>query len=113
LTEKTEKQADKMLDKTRIIQKIETQHPLMHRYGISKVGLFGSYARGQQHPESDIDLLVDFEDGQETFDNFMAACALFEGIFKGKKVEVVTLKGLSPHIGPYILKEVEYAKIAR
>jgi hypothetical protein len=101
-----------MLDKKEIKQKIREKDLLIRKYGISKVGLFGSYVRGQQRENSDIDILIDFEEGQETFDNFIEVCAIFDSIFKGKKVEVVTINGLSPYIGPHILKEVEYVKIS-
>jgi predicted nucleotidyltransferase len=39
--------------------------------GVRKIGLFGSSVRGEQHPDSDIDLLVEFKAGQKTFDAFM------------------------------------------
>jgi predicted nucleotidyltransferase len=79
--------------------------------GVSRIGLFGSFVRGEQHHDSDIDLLVEFEAGQKTFDAFMHLSFLLEEIFQ-RNVELVTVESLSPHIGPYILKEVEYASIA-
>jgi hypothetical protein len=72
------------------------------------VGLFGSYVREEQSPDSDIDILVHFKPEQETFDNLMFTYDLFENLFKGFKVEVVTTTGLSPYIGPQILREVQY-----
>jgi predicted nucleotidyltransferase len=77
-------------------------------FGVKNVGLFGSYLRNEQSKESDIDILLDFEPGHENFDNLMNACDLFEELFKNEKVEVVTLNGLSPYIGPKILSEVVY-----
>jgi predicted nucleotidyltransferase len=44
----------------------------LSKLGICAVGLFGSYLRNEQTPQSDIDVLVDFEPEQETFENFMA-----------------------------------------
>jgi predicted nucleotidyltransferase len=79
--------------------------------GVSRIGLFGSFVRGEQHHDSDIDLLVEFEAGQKTFDAFMHLSFLLEEILQ-RNVELVTVESLSPHIGPYILKEVEYASIA-
>ena len=79
--------------------------------GVSRIGLFGSFVRGEQHHDSDIDLLVEFEVGQKTFDGFMHLSFLLEEILQ-RRVELVTLESLSPHIGPHILKEVEYAAIA-
>jgi len=52
--------------------------------------------------------LIDFEPEKENFDNFMAAYDLFEKIFKNEKIEVVSINGLSPYIGPEILNEVQY-----
>ena len=40
--------------------------------GVRRMGLFGSFVRGEQGPASDIDLLVEFAPGKKTFDNFMA-----------------------------------------
>lgn len=75
--------------------------------GVRQVGLFGSFARDDQGPSSDVDLLVEFEPGQKTFDNFMELAFLLEELLQ-RRVELVTAEALSPHIGPKILKEVEY-----
>jgi len=101
-----------MLSKKHIKDEISSNGLLMRQHGISKIGLFGSFARQEQKSGSDIDILVDFQQDKETFDNFMAICDLLDNIFKGYKVEVVTTGGLSPYIGPHILKEVEYVQIA-
>lgn len=76
--------------------------------GLRKLGLFGSYVRGEQHPESDIDILVEFVPEQKTFDNFMQLSFFLEDLLR-HKVELVTVESLSPYLGPHILKEVEYA----
>jgi hypothetical protein len=79
--------------------------------GVSRIGLFGSFVRGEQRPDSDIDLLVEFEVGKKTFDAFMGLSFFLEEILQ-RKVEVITTESLSPHIGPHILKEVEYVALA-
>lgn len=38
--------------------------------GVKRIGIFGSFVRGEQRPESDIDFLVEFQPGKKTFDNF-------------------------------------------
>ncbi|HMQ62007.1 MAG TPA: nucleotidyltransferase family protein [Flavilitoribacter sp.] len=101
-----------MLTKKNIEDLIKGNSLQIKNYGISKIGLFGSFARQAQHQASDIDILIDFEEGKETFDNFMAVCLLLDQLFKDYKVEVVTTKGLSPYIGPHILNSVEYVQIA-
>ena len=80
------------------------------RYGIVELGLFGSFARDQQSNRSDVDILVEFEPGKKSFDNFMHLAFFLEQQL-GRRVELVTPESLSPHIGPYILREVEYASI--
>lgn len=76
-------------------------------FGIKRLGLFGSYAKGKQNAQSDIDLLVEFEEGKKTFDNFIQLSFLLEDLL-GKKIELITLESLSPYIKPKITKEVEY-----
>jgi len=91
-----------------ILTTIGSNRDKLARYGIRKVGLFGSYARDEQSPESDIDILIDFEPDHENYDNYMAVYDILEQLFNTEKVEIVTRNGLSPHIGPNILNEVLY-----
>ena len=76
-------------------------------FGVKKLGLFGSFVRNEQNIESDIDLLVEFEEGQKTFDNFMQVSFLLEELLKWP-VELVTVESVSPYLRPYITQEVEY-----
>jgi len=97
-----------MSRKDDILTKLKSAKQDLQRFGVSKMGLFGSYSRDEQTDASDIDLLVDFEPGRESYDNLMAVCDFFERLFINYKIDVVTKNGLSPHIGPRILKEVNY-----
>lgn len=97
-----------MTTKENIISVLKTHKPALSRYGVSNIGLFGSYLRNEQSKRSDIDLLIDFEPDKESFDNYMAVYDIFENLFKNEKVEIVTKNGLSRHIGPKILNEVLY-----
>jgi len=101
-----------MLTKSKIQKQIQQNSSRIKAYGITKIGLFGSYVHHKQVEESDIDILIDFEEGRETFDNFMDVCSLLDSLFQGHRVEVVTANGLSPYIGPHILNTVEYVQIA-
>ncbi|MGM9707610.1 MAG: nucleotidyltransferase family protein [Prevotella sp.] len=80
----------------------------LSKYGVSSIGLFGSTVRNENGPDSDIDILVDFTDGKETFDNLMSVCDLLQSTFKSSKLDVVTKKGLSPYIESVILNETRY-----
>jgi len=97
-----------MTNRHKILNLIKTHRPKLRQFGIRDIGLFGSYVRDEQSPGSDIDILIDFEPESENFDNFMAACDYIENLFKNEKVDIVTRNGLSPFIGPDILKEVYY-----
>jgi len=97
-----------MTTKDYILFTINTNRQTLNRLGLVKVGLFGSYARDEQSEKSDIDILIDFNPEMENFNNYMAACDIFEQLFKNEKVEIVTKNGLSPYIGPKILNEVVY-----
>ncbi len=79
--------------------------------GVKKIGLFGSFVRDEQTPESDIDLLIQFEPDKKNFDNFMDLSGLLEDLLQ-RRVEIVTTEGLSPYIGPRIMSEVEYASLS-
>jgi len=79
--------------------------------GVKRLGLFGSFVREEQRSASDIDLLVEFQPGKKTFDNFMELSFLLEDLFR-RRVELVTTESLSPYLGPHILREVQYVSLA-
>lgn len=78
--------------------------------GVRRLGLFGSFVRGEQHVDSDVDFLVEFEPDQKTYDHFMSLAVLLEDLLH-RRIELVTTDALSPHIGPHIMGEVEYAAL--
>ena len=79
--------------------------------GVKHLGFFGSFARDEAQIDSDIDFYVEFYEGRKSFDSFMDLADLLEEI-TGRKVELLTPQSLSKHIGPHILKELEYADLA-
>ncbi len=98
-----------MLTRQIILHTLKANELNLAKLGVRKVGLFGSFNQGVAHPESDLDLLVDFFEEQETFDNLVACADFLELLFPAQKVKVVTLHGLSPHIGPQIILDTVYA----
>lgn len=96
------------MDKIVVMQKLSDAKEHLRQYGVSAVGLFGSTVRGENRQDSDIDILIDFSIDQETYVNYLAVCALLEQLFENQQVDIVTRNGLSRHIGPMILKGVEY-----
>lgn len=98
------------MTKQKIIDILVTHQSEVKKFGVKRCGLFGSHMRGEQRKNSDIDILVEFEPHQKTFDNFMRLAFFLEELF-GQKVDLVTVESLSPYIGPHILAEVEYVSI--
>ena len=97
-----------MTTRENILTILRNHKSQVSKFGVSSIGLFGSYVRNEQSVKSDIDLLVDFEPEKENFDNYMAVYDIFENLFKNEKIEIVTKNGLSKYIGPKILNDVMY-----
>ena len=76
------------------------------RYGVQRLGLFGSYVKGGQRKKSDIDILVTFNRDIDLFD-FLDLRKYLE-IQLQAKVDLVMETALKPAIGKRILSEVEY-----
>ncbi len=87
-----------------IIKEIkEKAIPLMQPYGVTRVALFGSYARGEAGPESDVDILVEFPRGTSLFD--LADLQIKLETALGKKIDLVTYNSLHPLLKDRILAE--------
>lgn len=79
---------------------------LKNKYKISKVGIFGSYVRGEQRNESDVDVLVDYDEAPSLIALIEVENMLSDLL--GMKVDLVTSKGLKPQLRQHILNEVIY-----
>jgi hypothetical protein len=99
-------------DTKEIISKlIEENRDKVRNFGVKRLGIFGSFVRGSQVENSDIDILVEFSSGQKNYDNFINLAFFLEEIFQ-RRVELVTPESISPYLKPYIMKEVEYVEIS-
>jgi hypothetical protein len=97
----------------RIIKEIEQvikehKNELIKRYRVKEIGIFGSYIRVEHKQESDLDILVEFEDDARigllefiNLENYLSELL-------GVKVDLVEKSALKPRIGKHILKEVVY-----
>ncbi len=97
--------------KASIIELLKSHERRIRAFGVTRLGLFGSFVRGENGPKSDLDLIVEFEPGKKTFDNFMQLSFFLQDLFK-RRIELVTRESLSPYIGPHIMREVEYVAFA-
>lgn len=97
--------------KQQILRILAAHSDEIRERGVLRLALFGSYAKGTPGPDSDVDLLVQFASGCKTYDAFLGLAAFLEEILD-RPVELITLEGLSPHLGPAILASAEDALAA-
>jgi predicted nucleotidyltransferase len=83
------------------------QKDIRGRFKVKEIGLFGSYVRDEQKSESDIDILVDFQEGYKTFDNYMELKFFLEDIFHSK-VDLAIKGAIRKELKEYILTEAVY-----
>ena len=90
-----------MLDTIRA--KREELYDVARKFNVESLYVFGSCARGEETPESDIDFLVQFSP-RSRFGDHVELSDAFNTLF-GRKVDVVSSRGLSPYVGKLIWKD--------
>ncbi len=75
-------------------------------FGVTEIGLFGSFVREEQTEDSDIDLLVNLQNN--SWDNFFNLLDFAEALFEGRKVDIISENAISGYGGVNICREVEY-----
>ena len=98
------------LSKEKIFSIIRQHKDELKKYGVKRIGLFGSFVRGEQNKSSDVDIIVEFEEGRKNFDNFMNTVFLLEKLF-GREVDILTPESINKHLKPYIVKEAVYEEV--
>ena len=79
---------------------------LRERYTVTRIGVFGSFARGEQRPESDVDVVVEL--AEPTFDHYVDLKFKLEEVLQ-RPVDLVMMETLKPRLRPIIEQEVVYA----
>lgn len=87
-----------------VISSIRKRRAELTRLGVKSLSLFGSVARGEERPDSDVNFLLEFE-GRTTFDRFMDTKFYLEEIL-GCKVDLVMPQGIKPRMKPYIMQDL-------
>jgi uncharacterized protein len=100
-----------MYSKQHIINILQQNSVQLRCFGLSEIGLFGSYVKNEETENSDIDILVEFELGKKNFDNFMNLSFYLDSLFQ-TKIDVVTEKSLREYMKEKIMKEVEYVPLS-
>lgn len=96
------------MTKTRedVLSLIEQNEAALKKLGVRRLGLFGSYARGEATPESDFDFVVELSD--TSFDAYMDLKSFLEELFRSR-VDLVTVGSIKPRLLPIIEREAVYA----
>ncbi|MGB9598913.1 MAG: nucleotidyltransferase family protein [Myxococcota bacterium] len=81
---------------------------LKKRFKVKEIGVFGSYVRGEQKREGDIDILVEFEDGYKTFDNYIEIKFYLEEILESD-IDLVLKIFIREELRQTILSDGNYA----
>ena len=100
----------KALNKEEIFKLLKQHKEKLKNHYVIKIGLFGSVLRGDNTNESDIDFIVEFEEGKKNYDNFIELAFLLENILQ-RKVDLLTIEALNPYMKPRILKEAYFESI--
>jgi predicted nucleotidyltransferase len=93
------------MNREEILALLSAEAPaLKSKHGVKSLAVFGSMARGDDHAESDVDILVTFE-GKATFDNFMGLKLDLEDLF-GRRVDLGTPNTLRPEMRARVERDV-------
>ena len=87
-----------------VLQRLQAHRKQFRDYHVKSLALFGSVARDEARPDSDVDVLVEF-DGPTTFDRYMDLKQFLEETL-GSRVDLLTRKGLRQELVPYVEQEL-------
>lgn len=85
-----------MMEREELLRLLAVHRHDLNRFGVRSLAVFGSTARDEAKPGSDVDFLIEF-DGQTTFDRYMDVKLFLEDLL-GRRVDLVTLKALRPSL---------------
>lgn len=99
-----------MLNLTEIISTLAANQKLLQtEYGVKRIGVFGSYARGEQTGQSDIDFIVEFSDSiMDLFETKYQLRQYLSNIFH-KPVDLANINAIKPYVLKDITPEIRYA----
>lgn len=101
----------KALTRERALSLLEAERQQFKRLGVEKIALYGSVARNEATPQSDVDVLVELADAFLTLEGYMNLCFFLEELF-GRQVDVTTFRSIKPHLRANALADAVYAELA-
>lgn len=100
------KRLKKLKSADEVLRGLSGNRKQIRAYGVKRIGLFGSYLRGNASKSSDIDIIVEFD--RKSFDSYMSLKFFLEDLF-GTRVDLVISDVIKPRLRHSILEQVKYA----
>jgi len=98
------------MTKENIILTLVANSDKIKSFGVDQLGLFGSYAREQHNDQSDIDIIVKFQEGKKNYKSFINLVYFLEKLL-GKQVDLLTFKSLTNSFLKHIEKDITYVTL--
>ena len=97
-----------LLSLAEIKNRLQAQKPYLHeKYGVTEIGVFGSYVRGEQKTDSDIDILISLTDPPKISLLDLVDLQYYLSDLLGMEVDIAVKRNLRKRIGQRILSEVQ------
>lgn len=94
------------MGRDKVLEILERNRETIRAYGVRRLGLFGSCARGESGPDSDLDFVVEFD--KKSFDVYMAVKEFLEDLFDCR-VDLVIDSAIKPRLREVIRRETVHA----
>lgn len=104
------RRSPKTLTRSHALHMLAANREQLKRLGVEKIALYGSVARDEAMPQSDVDVLVELADAFLTLEGYMDLCFYLEELF-GRRVGVTTFRSIKPHMRDRVLAEAVYPDI--
>jgi predicted nucleotidyltransferase len=97
------------MNRNEVIARLKDNEAALRARGVSHAALFGSRARGDNRPDSDIDIMIEFDPAARvTLFGYVGLKTYIAGLFDGP-VDIVNRDGLKPHVKPVAMTDAIYA----
>ncbi|MGN6470886.1 MAG: nucleotidyltransferase family protein [Rhizobiaceae bacterium] len=97
------------MNRETVIETLRQHKEALNRHGVAHAGLFGSVSRGEEHPGSDIDIMIDLDpEARLSVFDYVDLKEYVASLFEGP-VDIVNKEGLKPYVRPAVLTDIVYA----